>query len=796
MSDYTLKEDQNVENKDVVDIEKTLDDDPPADAHSFVSTARDSERYSAFDPNYDSDLDNLEDDSPYPEVRSAVANTDDPDMPASTLRSWVLGIAWAILIPGMNQFFYFRYPSVAIGGIVAQLLVFPVGRLWFRLLPNVKIFGCELNPGPFTIKEHVLVTIMATVGAPSAYATDVIAVQRVFYGEEWGFSYKWMLVMSTQLIGFSIGGIARRFLVAPPSMIWPNTLVSCALFNTLHSAQYAGIGRHDGLSRERFFTYVFVGAAVWCVFPGYLFQALSVFTWVCWIAPQNIKVNQIFGYHSGLGFSLLTFDWSQIAFIGSPLATPWWAEANVMIGFFVFYWLLTPILYYTNTWNSQFLPISSIRAFDNRGDWYQHKLIIDEHGRFDRAAYEAYSPLYLSTTFIMAYGLSFLSITATITHSIIYFWKPIRLQMRRSLREQPDVHARLMSHYPQVPEWYYACIFAVTFIFACVCIELWPTGMTIWALVIALLIALFYMIPIGMIQAITNRQVGLNVITELIVGFMLPGKPNAMMIFKTYGYITMAQAMQFTADFKLGHYMKVPPRPMFWCQIVATIIAGTVQLGVQAWMFSNIPDLCEPHQKNFFVCASTNVFGTASVIWGLIGPAEHFSKGQIYYALCFFFLLGAACPVILWLVSKRWPRTMFHYINFPLIYAGLGQIPPATAVNYVPWAIVGFIFQYVIRRRHFQYWTKYNYVLSAALDAGTAVGLILIYFCLQYPLGGTIGGNNIQKWWGNTVFKNTYDWDSTPLRELQPGDIFGAPGLGHVPLRVGKFGAPTGSGDS
>lgn len=43
----------------------------------------------------------------------------------------------------------------------------------------------ELNPGPFTIKEHVLVTIMATVGAQSAYATDVVAVQKVFYKQEW-----------------------------------------------------------------------------------------------------------------------------------------------------------------------------------------------------------------------------------------------------------------------------------------------------------------------------------------------------------------------------------------------------------------------------------------------------------------------------------------------------------------------------------------------------------------------------------------------------------------------------------
>ena len=60
-----------------------------------------------------------EDDSPYPEVRSAVANTDDPDMPVNTFRAWVIGIVWAILIPGMNQFFYFRYPSVTVGGVRA-----------------------------------------------------------------------------------------------------------------------------------------------------------------------------------------------------------------------------------------------------------------------------------------------------------------------------------------------------------------------------------------------------------------------------------------------------------------------------------------------------------------------------------------------------------------------------------------------------------------------------------------------------------------------------------------------------
>lgn len=111
------------------------------------------------DPNLDKEHLILDDESPYPEVRSAVANTDDPTMPVATVRSWVIGIIWAILIPGLNQFFFFRFPSVTITGIVAQLLSFPIGRAAAAFIPNWSIFGLKLNPGPFTVKEHVLVTV-------------------------------------------------------------------------------------------------------------------------------------------------------------------------------------------------------------------------------------------------------------------------------------------------------------------------------------------------------------------------------------------------------------------------------------------------------------------------------------------------------------------------------------------------------------------------------------------------------------------------------------------------------------
>ncbi|KAF7334639.1 OPT oligopeptide transporter [Mycena venus] len=774
-----------------------------------------------------------------PEVRSAVANTDDPTIPCNTLRAWVLGLIWAIIIPGLNQFFFFRYPAVTVTSIVAQLLTFPLGRAWARLLPNVSILGVQLNPGPFTIKEHVIITIMAGVGAGSAYATDIVAVQRVYYDQTFNFGYQWMIVMSTQLIGFSIGGIARRFLVQPPEhdlAVQPRHL---------RAVQYPACAAVCGGR---------VQGACWYLVPGYLFTGLSFFSWVCWIKPNNVVVNQLFGVNYGLAMGMVTFDWAQITYIGSPLATPWWAEANIAVGFVFFFWILTPALYvrtapplslslsfpafsllpspplfstpgayaqprmasyllrsvgvssrFTNTFYSKYMPISSGGSFDNTGASYNVSRILTPDKVFDEQKYKEYSPIFLSTTFSISYGLSFASITATITHAFLFFRKQIWTQSRRAMHEQPDIHARLMAVYPQVPEWWYAIIFITMFVFGIVAIEVWDTKFPVQFFILALVISFVYVIPIGMIQAITNQQVGLNVITELIIGYALPGRPVAMMMFKTWGYITMAQALTFTSDFKLGHYMKIPPRHMFTCQVVATVVAGTVQLGVQAWMFTNIEGMCDRDQKDGFWCPSTGVFGTASIIWGVIGPARQFSHGQIYYALTFFFLIGFLCPLIAWLCTLKWPNSWLRYLKcLPRHLLGHGPHPPpptrtttspgrssgssssmlsggatlrggqSTTVRLLPsfpsLPFPSLTISYTPTHADLASPTD---VLSAALDSGVAVSAVLIFFILQYPRNGTIGLNTIQSWWGNTVWLNTADGNKTPLISLADGETFG-----------------------
>lgn len=313
----------------------------------------------------------LASESPYPEVRAAVSSIDDPLMPVNTVRMWVLGIFLSALVSSVNQLLVFRcrsnYPVVAkldtelrldpslfVTGIVMQLLALPCGKFLEWVLPTWKFhtFGISwsLNPGPFNVKEHVCVTVMTNVAVEGVYATDVLASQQLFYGQTFGYGYTILLSLGTQVAGFAMAGYLRQFLVWPSSMIWPGALVNSALFNTLHKNYRKGDRGH--MSREKFFLLIFIASFVWYFVPGFLFTGLSFFNWICWIVPTNIPVNVMFGTASGLGLSVLSFDWAMIAYLGSPLVTPWWAEANTAVALVICFWIVVPIMYCTCLWLS------------------------------------------------------------------------------------------------------------------------------------------------------------------------------------------------------------------------------------------------------------------------------------------------------------------------------------------------------------------------------------------------------------------------------------------------------------
>lgn len=235
----------------------------------------------------------------------------------------------------------------------------------------------------------------------------------------------------------------------------------------------------------------------------------------------------------------------------------------------------------------------------------------------DEEAYKAYSPPYLSASYSILYMIFFASYTAAIMHVLLYNWRDLaggyrsikasfqKRQFFKSSRDEfHDVHNRLMKEYEDCPESWYIALLGVAFILACVSTLYYDTGFPVWGIFLAIAFSFTLQVPLGMIMAMTNNEITLNVVAELIAGYALAGKPIANMIFKNFGYIATAQSIQFLADLKLAHYTKIPPKLVFAAQLWATIWGGLTSIGVNDWQLNNIEGVCTSAAADHMTCPS------------------------------------------------------------------------------------------------------------------------------------------------------------------------------------------------
>ncbi|KAJ4746418.1 oligopeptide transporter [Rhynchospora pubera] len=304
-----------------------------------------------------------------------------------------------------------------------------------------------------------------------------------------------------------------------------------------------------------------------------------------------------------------------------------------------------------------------------------------------------------------------------------------------------------MKKYEDIPAWWFYFLLALTIVISLVLCTILKHQVQLpwWGLLFACAMAFVFTLPISIITATTNQTPGLNVITEYSMGLIYPGRPIANVCFKVYGYMSMAQAVSFLADFKLGHYMKIPPKSMFIVQFVGTMLAGTVNIGVAWWLLTTIENICDTDKlspNSPWTCPGDRVFFDASVIWGLVGPKRIFGSEGTYGALNWFFIIGAIGPIIVWLFHKTFPsQSWIPLINLPVLIGATAYMPPATALNYNMWVAVGTVFNFFVYRYRKKWWRRYNYILSAGLDAGVAFMGVLIYFSLTLE-------NKTINWWG------------------------------------------------
>ncbi|CAF1020000.1 unnamed protein product [Didymodactylos carnosus] len=157
------------------------------------------------------------DQSSYEEIAGTVSNKDDPEMLCLTFRSWFIGLMFACGLAFVNQYLYYSTNSIYITDALIPLVSYPFGILLAYILPKraIKIglsgnWCFSLNPGPFSIKEHVVIYSMAA-SSYSSYAMTIVDIKRVLGTETVNFGIGLILLISTQLMGFGIADNKESF---------------------------------------------------------------------------------------------------------------------------------------------------------------------------------------------------------------------------------------------------------------------------------------------------------------------------------------------------------------------------------------------------------------------------------------------------------------------------------------------------------------------------------------------------------------------------------------------------------
>ncbi|TLD11813.1 hypothetical protein PspLS_11664 [Pyricularia sp. CBS 133598] len=738
--------------------------------------------------------------SPYAEVRAVVDNHDDPSLPVSTVRAWVIGLIFSVLLAFINQLFSIRQPSITVSSNVAQILSYPLGKLWEKVMPDygVTMFGSRisLNPGPFNKKEHMLITIMANVAYATPYTNNIIWAQYLpsFFNQHYAgqFGYQILIGLSTNFIGYGIAGLTRRFLVYPSFCVWPASLVTIALNTAFHDDNSSPVmtpfRKMISMSRYRLFLYAFAAMFVYFWFPNFIFQALSVFSWISWIAPDNVNLNAVVGFNNGMGINpFSTFDWNTLLYNGvDPLMIPFFSTLNVTIGM-VLSTITTLGLWYTNAWNTGYLPINSNGVFDNTGKRFKVSKVIDSRGIFDSAKYASYSMAFLAAGNICVYIFFFAIYPATIVYIALYhrfeikmgfksLWnsfKPKKKDENGNVINEPmgdDVHNRLMSAYKEAPEWWYLALLVISIALGIGGISGFETFTTPGVIFYGLVLCLIFVVPCGIVLAMTGVQVTLNVLAEFIGGSWVGGNALAMNFFKSYGYVTCAHALAFANDLKLAHYIKIPPRATFIAQVVATLVSTFVCTGVLNFQMNQIPGVCTPDAPNRDTCPGINTFFTASVLWGTIGPKKVFGSGGQYTAALVGFPIGAALPFVFWALQRKFRGSRWLRQVHPVaMLSGSLSLAPYNLSYQLPAVPIAWLSWIYVKQRYVAFWSKYNFVLSAAFSSGIAIAAIIIFFALQW------GGDISLDWWGNSVVAQGCEATACVRLPLADGQTFGPP---------------------
>lgn len=113
----------------------------------------------------------------------------------------------------------------------------------------------------------------------------------------------------------------------------------------------------------------------------------------------------------------------------------------------------------------------------------------------------------------------------------------------------------------------------------------------VYTIFVALATGAIMVVPLGWLYALSNFQLPIGTTNELLYGLMVNAvsghkNPAGATVYSSIAGDAWYRAQLMLQDQKIGHYMHIPPRDVFFSQIFGTIIGIPINYGVIRWVLN------------------------------------------------------------------------------------------------------------------------------------------------------------------------------------------------------------------
>ncbi|OAV99837.1 hypothetical protein PTTG_25314, partial [Puccinia triticina 1-1 BBBD Race 1] len=588
-------------------------------------------------------------------------------------------------------------------------------------------------------KEAGFSALMGTTASGATLAAEMIVAYELYFGQVINFGVAFGILMSSQLLGFGWAGLLQPILVYPSRAVYPEALPSVSLLTSLFKV---GSESED---QVKFFKKAFLAVSIYEILPTYVmpaFQAISVF---CLTLPKNQLITTIFGGarpFEGMGIFSISADWSMIGGLG-PLYMPLRASASIHQLIALVASTLAYFLAYSRSWFgagvNQNFPFMSASLLTADGKPYPYRQAINADGTANEEFIQRTGLPFYTATFYLVQILLSACLTSSISHALLHNYHLIGSIFKKLKTSQEiDPHQLVCLKYKDFPRWGFAAIVLVAVALTFGMSSLSNSGISFAGLLVALVGSFLMTLGTGFIFATTSFIVRLSAGIQMFGGLLFPGNVFGSMWFTIYGASSAIQGLIMLINLKYGQYIHLPQNLVVRSQLIGCTIGSFATLAVVKSILKYEREvLLSPNGNGVFSGAEVAAFQARSVSWGVFSR-RMFLFGQKYSAVSWASLVGLLLPIPFFIAHKFWPRYKLDLVNVPLL---LGIPPALYTLAYAgePMRIaIGITSQFWTRKYRNQWFVKYNYILSAALDGGTELVVFLLAMVFQ---GG--GGKRI-----------------------------------------------------